>query len=189
MYRQWRTLLWWIFAVVCSPALSELVLSPKYLQELNSTIHQFRTRSLNGSSTFVIATAVNEGFLHHLYNFDCFMRRLNLSYVVFSLDNSSHSILTNATNIQQFHSVYLRIPGETDASLTASEFRTLDFNIITARKTVAVLSLLRLETDVLFLDADVALLRDPRPYIFWDNVHYVHSLNYPCDSVYDTIII
>lgn len=132
------------------------------------------------SNTFVIATAVNHGFLHHLYNFDCYMRRLNLPYVVFSLDSLAAASLEQKANV--INSFHLQIPGEKDASVNASEFRSLDFNIITARKIYAVHQLLLRGLDVLFLDVDVTLLREPFEYLLWKNVHYVHSLNYNCDS-------
>ena len=32
----------------------------------------------------------------------------------------------------------------------------------------------------MFTDTDVALVRDPFPYLLWDNVDYVHSLNAIC---------
>ncbi len=170
-------------AFLCYKSYSELELSAHYLDNLNLTVSSILTPKVKEDSSFVIATVVNYGYLNHLYNFDCYMRRLGLKYIVFALDSQSYQNLTSPNNKQYFYSAYLQLPGENDASSSASEFRTLDFNIITARKTVAVLSLLRLGLDVLFLDIDVVLLRDPRPYLFWHNVLYVHSLNYPCDSM------
>ena len=38
----------------------------------------------------VLITAINSGYLEHLLNFDCFMKRLGLKYVVFSLDPQMH---------------------------------------------------------------------------------------------------
>lgn len=178
----WAVFLFVLSCLVCGRA--EVPLSSSYLEGLSTLAKALQTPKFNESGTFVIATAVNFGYLHHLHNFDCFMKQLELPYLVFALDGPTHANLTSGINRQLFHSIYLQLPDEADTSMAASEFRTLDFNIITARKTIAVLSLLRLGMDVLFLDADVALLRDPRPYLFWNNVQYVHSLNYPCDSVY-----
>jgi hypothetical protein len=70
--------------------------------------------------------------------------------------------------------------GADEITTVAQEFRSKQFNIITARKKQAVLSIMKLGYDVLFSDTDVALVRDPLPYLFWQNVDYVHSLNAFC---------
>lgn len=62
----------------------------------------------------------------------------------------------------------------------STEFRSKQFNLITARKKEAVHDILMLGYDVLFSDTDVAVIRDPLPYMLRTNVDYVHSLNYMC---------
>eukprot|EP01033_Poteriospumella_lacustris_P017968 gene17968-12878_t len=98
---------------------------------LSTLAKALQTPKLNESGTFVIATAVNFGYLHHLQNFDCFMKQLELPYLVFALDAPTHANLTSGINKQLFHSIYLQLPDENDTSTAASDFRTLDFNIIT----------------------------------------------------------
>lgn len=61
-----------------------------------------------------------------------------------------------------------------------TEFRTKQFHIITNRKIEGVLNILKLEYDVIFVDPDIALLRDPSPYLFWTGIDYVHSVNKIC---------
>eukprot|EP01036_Dinobryon_divergens_P028204 gene28204-37108_t len=61
------------------------------------------------------------------------------------------------------------------------KFRSKQFNLITARKKEAVHDILKLGYNVLFSDTDVAMIRDPLPYMLWENVDYVHSLNYWCN--------
>ena len=70
----------------------------------------------------------------------------------------------------------------TSSSVTSDSvtFRSKQFNLITARKKEAVHDILVLGYDVLFSDTDVAMLRDPLPYLLWKNVDYVHSLNAVC---------
>eukprot|EP00981_Chlorochromonas_danica_P008689 scaffold2270_cov242-Ochromonas_danica.AAC.3 len=61
-----------------------------------------------------------------------------------------------------------------------TEFRSKQFNLITARKKEAVHNILQLGYNVLFSDTDVAILQDPIPYLLWKNVDYVHSVNDWC---------
>lgn len=121
----------------------------------------------------VVITGCNHGFLNHLYNFDCFMRRLGMKYLVITMDSDAENVLANMTNFVTFP-----ITGGISAKSTL--FREKQFNLITARKKAAVHSIMQLGYDVLFSDTDVALLRDPFPYLLWRNVDYVHSLNGFC---------
>jgi hypothetical protein len=148
---------------------------------LSKNAVSFPKLQISNNHPIVIVTAVNHGFLPHLYNFNCFLKLLDLPYLVLSLDFLTHQTLQSQHNAT-IHSYYLQLPGETDVSLNASEFRTKDFNIITARKILGVEEILKRSFDVLFLDVDVILLQNPFPFLLWDYVHYVHSLNYPCDS-------
>ena len=62
----------------------------------------------------------------------------------------------------------------------ATEFRSKQFNLITAKKKEVVHDILVLGYDVLFSDTDVALVRDPIPYLLWEGVDYVHTVNTVC---------
>lgn len=128
----------------------------------------------------VIATAVNHGFINHLQNFDCFISRLGLKYVAFSLDSLVYDDITG--HHPHINTIFLNISDSIVVSTNASEFRTRSFNIITARKIMSVIALMELNVDVLFIDADVILLYNPFKHLLWKNVDYVHSLNYFCDS-------
>jgi hypothetical protein len=123
----------------------------------------------------VVITGCNHGFLNHLFNFDCFMRRLGMKYLVITMDKDAETELRKHPHIETF-----LMAGEGEIHSTAQEFRSKQFNLITTRKKAAVHSIMQLGFDVLFSDTDVAIVRDPFPYLLWDNVDYVHSVNAFC---------
>ena len=135
-----------------------------------------------GLERTVLVTGCNHGFLNHLHNFKCFCDRIGLKFLVIALDEKSHLHLSRNTDIYAYHMV-------TDPTSTApivedhsAEFRSDQFNLITTRKKEAVHDILLLGYDVLFSDTDVAIIRDPMPYLLWSNVDYVHSVNIPCSK-------
>ena len=127
-----------------------------------------------GLEKTVLLTGCNHGFLNHLENFRCFADRLNMKFLVIALDFKAFEYIRHNTTMD---AIYMSTAGVTG---DAVEFRSKQFNLITARKKEAVHDVLDLGFDVLFTDTDVALLRDPFPYMVFDNVDYVHSLNAIC---------
>ena len=128
----------------------------------------------------VLVTGCNHGFLNHLLNFKCFADRLGLKFLVVAMDEKVHQYLTKHTNILSY---YMPTGVDNTSAVVTSDsvtFRSKQFNLITARKKEAVHDILVLGYDVLFSDTDVAILRDPLPYLLWKNVDYVHSLNAVC---------
>lgn len=130
-----------------------------------------------GVGKAVLVTGCNYGFLNHLHNFDCFMKRLGMKYIVMAMDTKVYDYLQQNTSIVAYH---LTGADSSDVTSLPQEFRSKNFNIITAKKKEAVHKILNLGYDVLFADTDVAILRDPLPYMIWENVDYVHSLNAFC---------
>ena len=124
----------------------------------------------------VVMTGCNHGFLNHLMNFKCFAERLGIKFLVVALDKKTHDFIRLNTSVD---SIYMQYAGVTEE---ATEFRSKQFNLITTRKKEAVHDVLKLGYDVLFSDTDVAIVRDPFPYLLWTNVDYVHSLNCICKS-------
>ena len=122
----------------------------------------------------VVMTGCNYGFLNHLLNFKCFADRLNMKFLVVALDRKTHDFIRLNTTMDSIYMQYADVTEE------ATEFRSQQFNLITARKKEAVHDVLELGYDILFSDTDVAMVRDPFPYLLWDNVDYVHSLNCIC---------
>ena len=127
----------------------------------------------------VIVTSCNYGFINHLLNFKCFMDRLNMKFIVMALDRATHSYLTQNTSIVSY---YMDNGQINEIVGTSQEFRSKQFNLITAKKKEVVHYIMELGYDVLFSDTDVAIVRDPFPYMLWNDVDYVHSLNSMCTA-------
>lgn len=138
-------------------------------------------RYMKALQTTVVATGCNRGYLNHLMNFKCFADRLGMKFVVFSLDQKTHDFIRQNTTMESIH---VQNTGVTESS---AGFRSKQFNLISARKMEAVHDVLNLGYDVLFSDTDVAILRDPFPYLLWENVDYVHSLNVFCKSTFPSL--
>eukprot|EP01032_Pedospumella_encystans_P035608 gene35608-40279_t len=94
-----------------------------------------------------------------------------------AMDAQAHNYITKNTTMNSFLMGGGAV-GEVTGS--ATDFRTKQFNLITAKKKEAVHDILQLGYDVLFSDTDVAMIRDPLPYMNRINVDYAHSLNYMC---------
>ena len=131
----------------------------------------------------VVMTGCNHGFLNHLMNFKCFADRLGIKFLVVALDKRTHEFIRLNTSVD---SIYMQYADVTEES---TEFRSKQFNLITTRKKEAVHDVLKLGYDVLFSDTDVAIVRDPFPYLLWANVDYVHSLNCICKLVCNNIFL
>ena len=130
----------------------------------------------------VLVTGCNYGFINHLQNFKCFADRLGLKFLVIALDERSYIHLTKHTDMNVY---YMALGSDKSSDAITSDsttFRSKQFNLITARKKEAVHDILSLGYDVIFSDTDVAILKDPTPYLLWKNVDYVHSLNAPCEK-------
>ena len=78
--------------------------------------------------------------------------------------------------------VYYMALGSDAITSDSTSFRSKQFNLITARKKEVVHDILALGYDVIFSDTDVAMIKDPMPYLIWKNVDYVHSLNARCEK-------
>ena len=126
----------------------------------------------------ILLTACNFGFVNHLHNFECFAKRLKMKFLVIAMDQAAHDYITHNTSMLSYHMVGGDI-GEVTS--TSTEFRSKQFNLITAKKKEIVHDILKLGYNVVFSDTDVAMVRDPIPHLLWGNVDYVHSLNNMCN--------
>ena len=79
------------------------------------------------------------------------------------------------------------------ASEKAGHLRSDDYNLIVNRKLEASLAVMILGYDIIFVDVDIAILRDPIPYLLFEGVEYVHSVNEFCplsgDGVFDPFLM
>ena len=101
-----------------------------------------------------------------------------MKFLVIAMDKLAYSYIIHNTTMRAYHMV-----GGAVGEITTDpqKFRSKQFNLITARKKEAVHDILQLGYNVVFSDTDVAMIRDPLPYMLWENVDYVHSLNYWCN--------
>lgn len=160
----------------CAVVLSTVYENDTLLTALRRNAGVFRNEKpvRAGLEKTVLLTGCNHGFLNHLENFRCFAERLDMKFLVIALDFKAFEYIRRNTTMD---AIYMSTAGVTG---DAVEFRSKQFNLITARKKEAVHDVLDLGFDVLFTDTDVALLRDPFPYMLFDHVDYVHSLNAIC---------
>jgi hypothetical protein len=156
---------------------------PPYIVDLISKLDQVKgiykdpTKVHKLIQKSVMVTSCNYGFLNHLMNFKCFADALGLKFLVIAMDMQLHSYLTNHTDMVSYF-MSNGVAGEVTSEPV--DFRSKQFNLITAKKKECVHEILMLGYDVLFTDTDVAMLIDPIPYLLWRNVDYVHSLNAVC---------
>lgn len=134
----------------------------------------------HGFEKTVVITACNHGFVNHLHNFNCYAKRLGFKFIVFAMDEILHRYLTENTTMISYH-----MNGGTVGDVTheSTEFRSRQFNLITAKKKESVHEVLMLGYSVFFTDTDVAMLVDPFPNFIWKNVDYVHSANMVCSKL------
>ncbi len=150
-------------------------------------------------NNIIIVTVANYPYMNQLTNFACWLERLNMKALLFSLDEKLHQHITqlykiteveetldthNNSKNKRFHTADPLLQSyhwKQDQSLsTYGEYHTKQFHSITTSKLGIILVLLHLKYSVLFVDADVALIRNPFPYLLWNNVDYVHSINKIC---------
>lgn len=134
-----------------------------------------------GLEKTVFVTAANYGFLNHLLNFFCYVKRLQMKILVVSLDKKLDDYL-NSHNSSQIISFHMKAEHGGEVHEESAQFRSQQFNLMTERKKEVVFDVLKLGYDVLFSDTDVVMLEDPFPYLMWKNMDYVHSLNEPCNK-------
>ena len=149
--------------------------------ELVKGVYKDPNKSVKHLHKTVMITSCNYGFLNHLMNFKCYADNLGFKFIVIAMDEFLHNYLTNHTDMVSYF-MGGGVVGEVTAE--AVDFRSKQFNLITAKKKECVHEVLMLGYDVLFTDTDVALFVDPIPYLLWKNVDYVHSLNAVCARQY-----
>ena len=108
--------------------------------------------SINLDKT-VILTGCNFGYINHLHNFKCFLDRLMLKSLVISMDDKTHEYVQRNMN-DSMHSYLMAggVGGTNMVKEAATEFRSPQFHIITNRKLEAVLHVMEMGYDVLFID-------------------------------------
>lgn len=178
----WGLLKIFTFILFCTaaPSLSDRG-SGALLSSLKKAAGVYKDRNLQvGLERTVFVTACNHGYLNHLHNFKCFCDRIGLKFLVIALDEKSYHYLLKDTEMHVYHMGHGSNKSTLAVQHNSTSFRSDQFNLITTRKKEIVHDIMLLGFDVLFADTDVAIIRDPMPFLLWSNVDYVHSVNTRC---------
>ena len=162
----------------------------KRFHNKNETFMRIRISDIERT---VLITGCNAAYLNHLRNFKCFIDRIGFKATVIAMDKSTHDFIESQKYTNMFS--YLidddtsTIPSSNNRTRhtskgvireQAADFRSPQFNLISNKKIEGVYNIIKEGYHAIFIDPDVVMLRDPAPYLFWDNVDYVHSLNWIC---------
>jgi hypothetical protein len=134
----------------------------------------------------VIITTTNHAFLPQLLNFDCYLRRLKMKYLVFALDSRSFDFLSSVSSPpsslnRSSMSVYYN-SSFFHVSSSSLDINTVDYNYLSKVKFTLVSLLLSLGYNVLFADTDIAMLKDPFPFFVTEDesIDVFHSSDEIC---------
>lgn len=130
-----------------------------------------------GLEKTVIITTSNYGYLNHLHNFKCFADRLDIRFLVLAMDIRLKNYLAEHTNMVSY---LLRAGAVGNVTSNASSWQSMDYYTVVNKKTEAVYTVLSHGFDLLFAEVDIAIVRDPFPYLNYPDMHYIHSVNLFC---------
>lgn len=182
------------FLIICASSidLDKRILVPEQLlsaiQAAAGVYIHPKTHSKNSSESIpkhllrktVVVTACNYGYLNHFHNLKCFLDRLDIKILVIAMDAKTHSYLQNIHGISSFY-----FNDSIAIKETSTKFRSEQFNLISNRKIEGVYLILAAGYDVIFVDPDIAVVRDPTLRLFYPGVDYIHSHNKICPQSYD----
>eukprot|EP01038_Epipyxis_sp_PR26KG_P009863 gene9863-13270_t len=129
-------------------------------------------------SKTIMMSGINYSYRDFYHNFKCYTDRLGIKFLPVALDEPVYTYVTNQQKSPSF--LMPDIPGRERVKTEAQKFGGKNFNLIGCRKLEAVGGALKLGYDVVFSDVDIALLRDPINYLFFEEIDYVHSENNGC---------
>jgi hypothetical protein len=134
----------------------------------------------------ILVSAFNIGYLNHISNFKCFIDRLDLKFFLIALEPLAYNAsLHLGPNVYSYYHNATILHGVDPKSLeNAFYYREENFNLISVLKLEVVLELMILGYDIVFIDSDVAVVRDPIPYMLVDGVDYVYTINVFCPICY-----
>ena len=110
-------------------------------------------------SQTVLLVAGNSAYIDMLYNWICIARQYRLKYLVWAIDQETHTHLLERTSIP----VYYARNADADQFTGAAFYNSKAFNYITKEKIKGQLQVLEKGYDFYFSDLDVAFQDDPFP--------------------------
>ena len=131
----------------------------------------------NGTVMFT-ATDTSTEFVELLDNWLCHLQRLHIPPLVWSLDERTHRRLQLREGVHSVYAPTIKVPQRA----RPSEYKrpsSEEYTLTVALKPQVVLRVLRCGFDAIFLDVDVALIRDPLPWLLRSPTSNLQvSLNY-----------
>ena len=110
-------------------------------------VYKNRQKSIDAQLTrTAIISVVNFGWMSHFHNFDCYMKRLDFSYVAFTLDHTAAVALDEMDDV-----VHVFWSAVASSAKSEDHFRSEEYNIIVKRKFQVTLKALELGYDVVLL--------------------------------------
>jgi hypothetical protein len=123
------------------------------------------------------ATDSSSEFEELLRNWVCHLQRLQIPPLVWSLDAATHAKLGKWRGVRSVFTESLQLPEDAKPSAYKKP-SSHEYTLAVSLKPLVVLGVVRHGFDVLFLDVDVALLADPRPWLHRSHSALQLSLNY-----------
>ena len=124
----------------------------------------------------VMVLYANYGYLDFIINWVCTSNKLNIKFVVLSLDDELYNHLKNSTNIPTISGHAFNISSPSGFS----DFASREFPIINYKKFVTIYSIISTGRNVLYSDADTVLLKDPFPHLRRDvDVEFQSDSDHP----------
>ena len=141
-------------------------------------LHCALSEVARNGTVLMTATDTSSEFEELLDNWLCHTRRLELTPLVWALDESTHRKLQRRHGVHSFFKPALSLPQRA----RPSEYKkpsSEEYTIAVALKPLVILEVIRLGFDALFLDVDIALIADPLPWLLRSaNAAMQVSLNY-----------
>ena len=110
-------------------------------------VYKNRQKSIDAQLTrTAIISVVNFGWMSHFHNFDCYMKRLDFSYVAFTLDHTAAVALDEMDDV-----VHVFWSAVASSAKSEDHFRSEEYNVIVKRKFQVTLKTLELGYDVVLL--------------------------------------
>lgn len=118
---------------------------------------------MNGT-VVLTATDTSAEFEELLDNWICHVARVGISPLVWALDAATHSKLRGRPGVTSIYSPELQLPDRARPGAYKKPSSD-EYTLAVALKPLVMLRVLKLGFDALFLDVDIALLGDPRPWL------------------------
>jgi hypothetical protein len=133
------------------------------------------TPSLTGPNNFsstVIVTLCDQEYIAHLNNFQCFLDRIGLKFLVIYVDGEQHTPLSNQSYVQNMFVYHYQSAGSGSGTRPIHATKNFQFQVIK--------SVIGRGYDVIFADVDTILVRDPVPIVSFRGIDVAYAVTAKC---------